>query len=98
MYVNISTLIIRVLYSKFLLLFFNPSTTLNVVVPIAGHVSVKIYYVVGQEVATLADGVMAENFTGYKLNWNASDLSSGVYFVRAESAGHVSFEKFMLLK
>ena len=44
------------------------------------------------------DMARQENFTGYKLNWNASDLSSGVYFVRAESAGHVSFEKLMLLK
>jgi len=77
---------------------FNPTTTLNVVVPADGYVSVKIYNLVGQEVATLADGYMAENFNGYKLNWNASNLASGVYLVRAESAGQVSFEKLMLLK
>jgi hypothetical protein len=41
---------------------------------------------------------MTENFNGYTLNWNASDLASGVYLVRAESAGQVSFEKLMLLK
>jgi hypothetical protein len=77
---------------------FNPSTSLNVVVPADGYVSVKIYNLVGQEVATFQDGFMAENFNGYTLNWNASNLASGVYLVRAESAGQVSFEKLMLLK
>ena len=77
---------------------FNPSTTLNVVVPSDGFVSVKIYNIVGQEVANLAEGFMNQNLDGYNLNWNASNLSSGVYLVRAESAGQVSFEKLMLLK
>ena len=77
---------------------FNPSTTLNVVVPADGHVSVKIYNILGQEVATLVDGFMHENFNGYSLNWNASNLASGVYLVRAESAGTVSLNKLMLLK
>ena len=77
---------------------FNPSTTLNVVVPADGFVSVKIYNIVGQEVANLAEGFMNQNLNGYNLNWNASNLSSGVYLVKAESAGQVSFEKLMLLK
>ena len=77
---------------------FNPSTSLNVIVPSDGYVSVKIYNIAGQEVATLQDGFMTENFNGYTLNWNASNLASGVYLVRAESAGQVSFEKLMLLK
>ena len=41
---------------------------------------------------------MDQNFNGYKLNWNASNLASGVYLVRAESAGTVSLNKLMLLK
>ena len=77
---------------------FNPSTSLNVVVPADGYVSVKIYNLIGQEVATLQDGYMDQNFNGYKLNWNASNLASGVYLVRAESAGTVSLNKLMLLK
>ena len=77
---------------------FNPSTALNVVVPADGYVSVKIYNLIGQEVATLQDGYMDQNFNGYKLNWNASNLASGVYLVRAESAGTVSLNKLMLLK
>ena len=77
---------------------FNPSTSLNVVVPADGYVSVKIYNIVGQEVATLQDGFMAENYNGYTLNWNASNLASGVYFVQAVTAGSISTEKITLLK
>ena len=47
---------------------------------------------------TCPEGFMAENFNGHTLNWNASNLASGVYLVRAEAAGQVSFEKLMLLK
>ena len=77
---------------------FNPSTSLNVVVPDAGNVTVKIYNIVGQHVATLADGYMESSASGYTLNWNASQMSSGVYLVRAETAGGVSTQKLMLLK
>ena len=77
---------------------FNPSTSLNVIVDQAGYVSVKVYNLIGQQVATLADGYMEANDAGYTLNWNASQMASGVYLVRAESAGQVSTQKLMLLK
>ena len=77
---------------------FNPSTSLNVAVPEAGHVSVKVYNVMGQHVATLADGFMEKSASGYTLNWNASQMPSGVYLVRAETGSSVSTQKLMLLK
>jgi hypothetical protein len=77
---------------------FNPTTKLNVVVEEAGYVSVKIYNLIGQVVATLADGWMDASSNGHTFNWDASLLSSGVYLVRAESAGKVSTQKLMLLK
>ena len=77
---------------------FNPSTSLNVVVPDAGHVTVKIYNIVGQHVATLADGYMDRSAAGHTLHWNASQMASGVYLVRAETASSVSTQKLMLLK
>ena len=77
---------------------FNPTTSLNVVVPEAGNVSVKVFNVIGQHVATLADGYMESSASGYTLNWNASQMPSGVYLVRAETAGGVSTQKLMLLK
>ena len=77
---------------------FNPSTSLNVVVANAGNVSVNVYNIVGQHVATLLNGYMDVNTLGYTVNWNASNLPSGVYLVRAETPGSVSTQKLMLLK
>ena len=76
---------------------FNPTTTLELAIPEQGYVSVKVFNLVGQEVATLVDGVM--NATpSYTFQWNAGNLSSGVYLVRAEGAGQVTTQKLMLLK
>ena len=77
---------------------FNPTTTLNVVVAKAGNVSVNVYNVLGQQVATLLNDYLEINTSGYTLNWNASNLPSGVYLVRAETPGSVSTQKLMLLK
>jgi hypothetical protein len=63
-----------------------------------GYVSVNVYNITGQHIATLLNGYMDANTSGYMVNWNASNLSSGVYLVRAETAGSVSTQKLMLLK
>ena len=73
-------------------------TNLELVVPERGFVSVKIYNLLGQTVATLAKGIMDANANGHKLSWNASEMSSGVYFVRAEAAGEVQTQKLMFIK
>ena len=74
---------------------FNPTTSLSLNLPESGYVSVKVYNVMGYEVATLAQGYM----NGYNtLTWDASDASSGMYFVRAEYAGNIATQKLMLLK
>ena len=77
---------------------FNPTTNLSLVLSEAGYVSVKIYNIVGQQVAVLADGIYEANVNGHQLTWDASNISSGVYIVRAESSGQVSTQKLMLLK
>jgi len=77
---------------------FNPTTNLSLVLSEAGYVSVKIYNIVGQQVAVLADGMYEANVNGHQLTWDASNISSGVYIVRAESSGQVSTQKLMLLK
>ena len=77
---------------------FNPTTTLNVVLPEAGYVSVKIYNLVGQEVATLANGFMPANQTGHQFIWNATNMSSGVYLAKVEGLGQIQTQKLMLLK
>ena len=75
---------------------FNPSTTLSLNMPENGFVSVKVFNLMGQVVATLAEGNMDANT--YEFTWNASDMPSGMYMVRAEAMGQVSSQKLMLLK
>ena len=75
---------------------FNPSTSLNLTMPSEGFVSVKAYNLAGQVVGIIADA----NYTvgTHSLTWDASDLSSGVYLVKAEYAGSVATQKVMLAK
>ncbi len=75
---------------------FNPSTTLSLNVPADGFVSVKVFNIMGQNVATLTEGHLIADT--HSFTWNASDVASGVYMVRAEYMGQVSTQKLMLLK
>ena len=76
---------------------FNPTTSLELSVPVAGHVSVQVYNLMGQLVTTLADGYMDAN-TYQTLTWDASNVSSGMYFVKAKTADAVTTQKLMLVK
>lgn len=75
---------------------FNPSTTIRYTLPIWGTVSVRVYNILGQLVTTLVDG--NQNAGTYAVTFNASSLSSGVYFYRIESGSFVAIKKMMLLK
>ena len=75
---------------------FNPSTSLDVFVPADGFVSLNVYNVMGQLVDVIHSGSMTTG--NHSITWNASDMTSGVYFVRAESADGMSVQKVMLMK
>ena len=75
---------------------FNPSTSINLSIPEAGHVSVMVYNVMGQLVGTLVDGQM--DASDYSFTWDASASPSGVYLITATTANHTSTQKVMLLK
>ncbi len=75
---------------------FNPTTTINYAIPTAGLVSLKIYNILGQEVAQLVNAVQVAG--AYQATFNASTLSSGVYFYKIESGKFSSIKKMMLLK
>ena len=75
---------------------FNPSTTLNFTLDADGSVAINVYNVMGQMVGTLHNGNMSAGT--HSLTWDASDLSSGIYLVRAESAGNIATQKVMLMK
>ena len=75
---------------------FNPSTSLGVYIPSDGFVSVNVYNIMGQLVDVLHNGNMSAGT--HSMVWDASNMTSGVYFVRAESLGSVSTQKVMLMK
>ncbi|HEX9253802.1 MAG TPA: T9SS type A sorting domain-containing protein [Ignavibacteriaceae bacterium] len=75
---------------------FNPSTIIKYRVPSISHVSLKVYDVLGNEVATL---VNEEKPAGsYELNFDAPQLSSGIYFYKLQSESFVETKKMLLLK
>ena len=58
--------------------------------------SIKIYNLNGQLISTLSEGYM--NAASYTMTWDASQQVSGMYLVRAETAGFVSTQKLLLIK
>jgi hypothetical protein len=75
---------------------FNPTTVINFTVPKAGYVSLKVYNSLGQEVATLVDGYKAAQT--YNVNFNASNLSSGVYLYSVKFDNQTLTKKMILMK
>ncbi len=75
---------------------FNPATTISYRVPSAGRVTLAVFNMLGERVATLVDGTMEPGT--YAATWNASGASSGVYFYRLSAAGHVLTKKAILLR
>ncbi len=75
---------------------FNPSTEINFSIAKSGFVKLVVYNVLGKVVSTLADGEMASG--SYHVNFNALNLSSGVYFYTITVNGFSQTRKMMLLK
>jgi hypothetical protein len=75
---------------------FNPTTTIRYQIPTAETVSLKVYDVLGKEVATLVSG--RQEAGSYAVEFNAAGLSSGVYFYRLQAGGFVETKKMMLVK
>ncbi len=75
---------------------FNPSTTINFSIPKAGLVTLKVYDLLGQEIATLVNEDLATG--NYNVNFNASNLTSGIYFYTVTSNNFVATKKMMLVK
>lgn len=75
---------------------FNPSTTIEFTIPKTANVSLKIYDMRGREIATEISGLNLIRGT-YKMNFNASNLASGVYFYSLVVDGSVMASKKMVL-
>ena len=75
---------------------FNPSTTIEYTLPRSGEVSLIIYNILGEEISRLVSG---EQDAGYhNVSWNASNMSSGIYFYRLTAGDFVETRKMVLLK
>jgi len=75
---------------------FNPSTSFDINVGQTGEVSVMVYNVNGQIVDMIHEGPMDAGV--YSMTWNASDLSSGMYIIKANNADVTVSQKVMLIK
>ena len=75
---------------------FNPSTVIRYDLPKTSKVMLKVYDILGREVATLVDET--QNPGAYKLTFNMSRYSSGVYFVRMVTNTYQHVQKMMLIK
>lgn len=75
---------------------FNPSTVIKFDLPKASNVTLKVYDVVGREVQTLVSKDMAAGT--HMVNFNATKLSSGIYFYKIEAGSFVQTKKMILVK
>ncbi len=75
---------------------FNPVTTIRWDVPVASYQKLKIYDILGNEVATLVDEYREAG--RYEVNFDASGLSSGVYIYKLESGTFIKAKQMILLK
>jgi hypothetical protein len=75
---------------------FNPSTRITFAIPKSGYTTLRVFDMLGREVASLFDGMAEAGW--YEVAFHAPTLSSGVYLYRLESAGSVSTKKMVLMK
>ena len=75
---------------------FNPSTTIRYSIPATSQVVLKVYNMIGQEVATLVNA--EQNIGNYQVSFNANKLATGIYIYRIQAGTFVETKKMMLLK
>ncbi len=75
---------------------FNPVTNIEFRIPNAGHVSLKVYDLLGRKVATLVDELQAPGV--HTVQFNGSTLASGVYSYRLETSGFSATRKLVLVR
>ncbi|HSW55042.1 MAG TPA: T9SS type A sorting domain-containing protein [Ignavibacteriaceae bacterium] len=75
---------------------FNPSTTIKFSIPQSSNVSLKIFNTLGQEVSTLINQNMESGL--HTINFDASQLNSGIYFYKLDAGSYSQVKKMTLLK
>ena len=75
---------------------FNPTTTINYSIPQSGNVLLKVYDILGNEVATLVNE--EKNAGVFSVTFDATGLSSGIYFYRMQAGNFIQTRKMLILK
>jgi hypothetical protein len=75
---------------------FNPTSIIQYSIPAEGRVVLKLYSILGSEVAILVDEVKSEG--RYDVRVDASGLSSGVYLYKLQAAGQTATRKMLVVK
>jgi hypothetical protein len=75
---------------------FNPSTTIHYSIPKQGNVTLKVFDVRGRELATLVNRQQPQG--NYKIDFDATKLTSGVYFYKIQTDDFVDTKKMILLR
>jgi len=75
---------------------FNPSTTVSFTLPLRSFVSLKVFDLLGRGVATIVSDELSAG--SYTRQWNAANISSGIYFYRLQAGKYVETKKLILLK
>jgi len=75
---------------------FNPSTNISFTIPTSGNTKLRIFNAIGEEIETLVNEIKEAGT--YKINFDASNLASGIYYYRLETADFTSMKKMILLK
>lgn len=77
---------------------FNPTTTIRYQIPAAGQVTLKVYDILGREIATLVNEYQKAGFYDYQFSIDNYQLPSGVYFYRLNSGNFSETKKLIVLK
>jgi hypothetical protein len=75
---------------------FNPSTTISFMLPARGKISLKVFNLLGEEVTTLREQEYPPGH--HKVEWDASGLSSGVYYYRLQAGTTAEMKKMLLVR
>ena len=75
---------------------FNPSTIISYQLPVAGKVALRVYDIVGKEIATLVNDTKEPG--NYEVKFDASKLASGIYFYKLQAGSFTTMKKLMLIK
>lgn len=75
---------------------FNPSTSIEFSLSKSSFVTLKVYNLIGQEVATLVNENLSAGI--YEATWNGSSFESGIYFYKINAEGYQETRKMILIK